>query len=165
MNSVMRNGTLAFAALWALACGGDQAPSADQLAGTWQASKIVYASSSGLGTVDIVANGGSATLVLGADKSLRFTLTQPGGANGTLTGTYAMDGIDLMSVTQSGGVGNFPWAFSLSGDVMQLSCGPGTGTGTSDNCAFVLDPGMEIGFDFDADGALESATWTLTLHK
>ncbi len=166
----MRVRTLAVvAALASLSCsGGGDAPSADQLAGTWNATKIQYASPSGLGTVDIAAQGGSATLVFGGNDTLQFTLRQPDGTTGTFTGTYAAS-VDLLSVTITGGDGvvgvNFAWAFALSGNTIQLSCGPGTGTGSSDNCAFVLGGGMRNGFDFNGDGTLEHATWTLSLKK
>lgn len=107
--------------------------------------------------------------MFGSNNTLQFSLRQPNGATGTFGATY-VPSVDLFSVTFTSGDGvvpgvNFAWAFSLSGNVMRLSCGPGTGTGSSDNRAFVLDHGLRNGFDFDGDGTLEHATWTITLTK
>lgn len=169
MNRRITAVAVTFAAAWSSSCsGGGDAPSADQLAGTWTATKVAYSSSTGLGAVDIVPLGGSATLVFGSNDTLQFTLRQPSGTTGSFAATYASS-VDLFSVTITSGDGvpgvNFGWAFSLSGNVMRLSCGPGTGTGSSDNCAFVLGGGMRNGFDFNGDGTLEPATWIISLAK
>ncbi len=167
MRFTIPRGAAGLTALLALACGGDggSGPSPSDLAGTWQASSVQYVSSTGLGTVDIVAGGATVTLVLGSNGSFDLTIVQAGVQNGTFSGTYAMNGVDLMVVHPGGGPSYFPLEFSRSGNTITLACGPSTGAGGGDNCAFCLKPGMQNGYDFNHDGTLEHATWRLTLHR
>ncbi len=162
MKAAKRITMLLLAALSA-GCSSGEPPPADQFVATWQATKIVYTSNTGLGSTDIVTSGGSATLVLGSDGRFQFTLTQPNASTGTLKGTYVVSSIDLISLTRDDGI-NFAWGYSLSGNVLQVSCGVAAGTG-SDNCAMVLGPGGGVGFDFNGDGQLESARWSITFQR
>ena len=142
--------SLAVASL--MACGGgDEAPTTAELAGTWTATKSQYVSTTGIGTVDIIAAGGSSTLVLGTDGSFTFTVTLAGAAPLTATGTYAVNGIDELLITPSPGGAFFPWAFTLSGTTLHLEAN----TGNS----------LIFGYDFDGDGTGDAAHWTADFTK
>ena len=70
--------SLAFCAV--AACGGNKTtgPSPGSIAGTWRATRVQYVSTTGLGTVDVIAQGGTATLVLNADQSFQYTCAVAG---------------------------------------------------------------------------------------
>ncbi len=128
------------------ACGGEgTGPSPTELAGTWQVVKCEYVSTQGLGTVDLIAGGGSGTLVLTTD-TFRLTVTPAGGAPVTLTGTYEIDGIDLMRVTPAGVTWYFAFDMSLSGGSLTLRNGSGE-------------------YDFNGDTQFEPAKLNLAMHR
>lgn len=143
---------LAVAGTLALACGGDEdAPSTSELAGTWSATSSEYASSTGLGTVDIIAEGGATTLVLRADNTFSYTVTLPGEAPSTSNGTYEVNGIDELVITPGGGNNPyFPWEFTLSGDALHLEANTGNWL-------------PWYGYDFDGGG--DAARWTADFTK
>lgn len=116
--------------------------------GSWQATKCVYASTEGLGTVDVIALGGTATLVLGEDGSFVYTYQPPIGLPTVINATYSIEGDigDLMKITPVG----VPWYWAmdvdLNGNSLKLSNG-----------------GAE--YDFDHDGNGDAAKWSLTLAR
>lgn len=118
------------------------------IVGNWQATKCVYASTEGLGTVDVITLGGTATLVLGEDKSFVYTYQPPIGLPNVINATYEITGDigDLMKITPVG----VPWYWAmdvdLNGNTLKLSNG-----------------GAE--YDFNHDGYGESAKWSLTLMR
>jgi len=139
---------LAACALGAVeACSKEStAPSQTELVGTWQVVKCEYVSTQGLGTVNLIAGGGSGTLVLTADDTLRLTVTPASGAAVHFTGTYQVEGIDLMRVTPAGVTWYWAFDMSLSGGTLTLSNGSGQ-------------------YDFNGDGQPEAATWNLAMTK
>ena len=153
MRTLHSMATLSLAAAAMVACGGgDEAPTTDELAGTWTATKSEYASSTGLGTVDIVASGGTTVLVLRADKTYTFTVALPGGGAPLVSsGTYEVNGIDELIITPGGSGPFFPWAFTLSGSALHLE----GNTGNS----------LIYGYDFNGDGTGDSAHWTADFTK
>ena len=72
--------TLAAIGVVSAACGGGtSSPSTQSFAGTWNASKYELVSTSSPTTsVNLAAQGASASLVLNADNTFRTTLTLPG---------------------------------------------------------------------------------------
>ena len=105
------------------ACGdGDDGTGPDgltiaDLAGTWEASSFVY-SQAGTGAavpdVDLVADGGSATLLLQSDGSFVLTIVDDGGTPDIAAGTMAFDGEDFLIV--SIGPDEIDFFFELLGD-------------------------------------------------
>jgi hypothetical protein len=108
--------------------------------------------------VDIIAAGGSATLVLDANGNLTYTVTKVGGTPQVMTATYQIMGIDLMRITPSGGSWYWAWDMAFSGNSLHLWC----------NHAYDLESGMHPGYDFNHDGtwdATEEADWDLTFTR
>lgn len=129
------------------ACGKQStAPSPTQLAGTWRLVKCEYVSTQGLGTVDLIAAGGSGTLVLTATDTLRLSVMPASGQPVSLTATYQVSGIDLMIVTPSGATWYWAFDMALSGGTLTLSNGSAQ-------------------YDFNGDGSLEDAKWNLVMAK
>ncbi len=134
---------LALATALALGCSGS-GPSAEELTGTWNATQIVYTSTTGLGSVDIMDQGARISLQLNADKSGVFTFTRVGGHVDKITGTWE-GSIDVLTFSISA-TNNWQWDMSMSGAVLTLSA-----DGTS--------------WDFNDDGAQEPASWKIVLTK
>ncbi len=121
------------------------APSQSELAGTWRVQKWEYVSTQGLGTADLIAGGGSGTLVLTAD-TLRLSVTPASGAPLNFTATYQVSGIDLMVVTPAGATWYWAFDMALSGGTLTLSNGAAQ-------------------YDFNGDTQLEDAKWNLVMAR
>jgi hypothetical protein len=121
-------------------------PSQAELVGTWQVVKCEYVSTQGLGTVDLIAGGGSGTLVLTTTDSIHLTVTPATGSPVSFAGTYEVSGIDLMKITPAGVTWYWAFDMSLSGATLTLNNGSGQ-------------------YDFNADGQPEPAIWNLTMSK
>jgi hypothetical protein len=120
-------------------------PRAQDLAGTWQATKAEYISADDPSVIyDVVAQGGTVTLML---TSADFTLAVagPGATPQVTTGTWTSTS-DLMTLNPSGA--SFKWQFemNLSGDNLSLR-------------------GAHVEFDFDGDGTNDPALLNLTLLR
>ena len=128
------------------ACGGDGGggPSQSELVGTWQVIQCSYASTQGLGTVDLIAGGGSGTLIITADDTLKLTVTPTSGPPVLLTATYDVRGVDLMRVTPAGATWYWAWDMSLSGGTLKLT-------------------GADAQYDFDQNGTPDPAKWDLIM--
>ena len=137
-----------------IACGGEEAaPTPDELAGTYTATSSKYASTTGLGTVDIIAAGGATTLVLRGDLTYSLTVTLSGGAPSTSSGTYKVNSFDELLITPGGGSNPyFPWAYSRTGAKLHLEAQTGNWL-------------PWYGYDFDGDGTGDPANWTADLTK
>jgi hypothetical protein len=133
-----------------LASCGDKstAPKPEQVAGTWNATQLVYTSKTTSDRVDLIEAGGTETLVLGADKSFRLMRALPGVPPDTLSGTWETPGDvgDLMVLHLAGGGIEWAYDFALSGDVMSL------GAENAD-------------YDFNEDGIREAARMRTTLAR
>jgi hypothetical protein len=132
----------------AAACGGDGGggPSQSELVGTWQVTKCEYVSTQGLGTVDLIAVGGTGSLILTATDTLILYVTPASGPPVALLATYEIRGTDLMRVTPAGA--SWYWAFdlSLSGNTLKLTNGSAQ-------------------YDFNGDGTPDAAKWNLFMSK
>jgi len=133
----------------AATCGGDGGggPSQSQLVGTWQVTKCEWVSTGGLGSVDLIAGGGTGTLELTDQDTLELHVMPTNGAPPVdLLATYEINGIDLMRVTPAGVTWYWAWDMSLSGNTLKLS-------------------GGGLPYDFNRDGNFDGGTWTLIMTK
>ena len=130
------------------ACGGDGGggPSQAELVGIWQVAKCEYVSTGGLGSVDLIAGGGTGTLELTSQDTLKLHVTPASGPAVNLVATYEIRGIDLMRVTPAGATWYWAWDMSLTGNTLRLT-------------------GGNVQWDFNADGTLDPATWNLVMTK
>ena len=130
------------------ACGGDGGggPSPSDLSGTWHLTHCEYVSTGGLGRIDLIADGGSGTMTLTTDDTLRLTVTPVSGAPVSLIATYVVEGTDLMRVTPAGA--SWYWAFDMSYSGAKL----------------VLRNGSAQ-YDIDNDGTPDPAIWNMTMTR
>ena len=148
MRSRMMLGVATCGFALAVACGGDGGggPSQSELVGTWNVAKCEYVSTQGLGTMDLIAGGGTGTLILTADDTLKLAVTPASGPAVTLVATYEIRGTDLMRVTPAGATWYWAFDMSLSGNTLKLTNGSAE-------------------YDFNADGTPDPAKWNLTMTK
>ncbi len=132
--------TLAAIGVVSAACGGGtSSPSTQSFAGTWNASKYELVSTSSPATsVNLAAQGVSASLVLNADNTFRTTLAIPGQPDEVSTGTWSASG-DVLTLRQSAPFNStFEFNYVLSGNKLTLT-------------------GADSEWDFNADGTPEPA--------
>lgn len=124
---------------------GSTGPGATAISGSWTATSVQYVNPS-YTTVDVIALGGTATLVLGADSSFVYTYTPQGGSPQVTTARWEMVSADLMRVTPTGAT--WYWAFdvALSGNTLTLRGGQGE-------------------YDFNNDHQNEPCTWNMVLTR
>jgi hypothetical protein len=130
-----------------MGCGDDNpsGPSEDEITGTWQATKVEYTTSAGVPMIDLIALGGSASLVLNADNSLVYTVTPAGGSANVTTGTWQLSA-NMIAVTPSGMP--FSWQFDVeyTSDELRMS-------------------GADVEFDYDDDDIDEPAKLNLVFTR
>ncbi len=149
MQAGWRAALLALLLIPLASCGDETtAPNPDEIAGTWNATQLVYTSKATSDRVDLIEAGGSETLVLGADKSFRLLRALPGVPADTLSGTWEMPGDvgDLMVLHPGGGSIEWAYDFALTGDVMSLSA-------------------ENADYDFNEDGIREAAKMRTTFAR
>lgn len=123
----MKNTALIFlvavAFLTASGCKSSTGPDKDELVGTWDATKAEYVSVANSSTkVDIVALGGTFTLVLNA-STFTMTIQELGESAWVGTGTWS-NSMDTMTFTWSTGTsGESQFDFVLDGDHLTLEGG------------------------------------------
>ncbi len=119
------------------------APSAESIVGTWSATKVQYASTTGLGTVDVIALGGVGTLVLNEDRTFQFYCALGQKTIENVVGTWDVsDGLTLtISPTNK-----MQFDATLSGNTLTMT-------------------GADRGYDFDNDNELEDAKLSMTLKR
>ena len=139
--------TSALALILMSACTDDGATGVapDDLAGTWTATAMVFTSVADPATsADLVLEGATLTLVLGADGSYSFIFVFPGEPTEDEAGVYEVSGTTLtLSITGTGSPD--AWEISRNGDTMTLT------------------DSAEV-FDF-VDGVEEDATLVVTLVR
>jgi hypothetical protein len=96
--------------------------------------------------VDLIAGGGTGTLVLTDNDSLYLTVTPASGPQVLLTATYEIRGTDLMRVTPAGASWYWAWDMTLSGGTLKLT-------------------GADAEYDFNQDGTPDPAKWNLEMTK
>lgn len=131
----------------AVACGGDGVgPSADEIVGSWTVTKVEYVSvSQPVQTIDLIAEGGTGTLVFNAAGTYVFTLTPSGEPAQLDTGDWELDG-DIMSMWPNGTNFEMQFDVALSGDRLTLS-------------------GADTEYDFDGDHQEDEAKLNLALVR
>ena len=118
----------------------------DDLEGTWTAASIVFTSAEDpLVTADLVADGATLTLVLGAENTFTLTFTMPLEDNEVDTGTYTVTD-STMTLSDSIELTTDEFAISRDSDTMTL-------TDTTEE------------FDFDGNEQEEAATLVITLTR
>ena len=129
------------------ACGGDgsSGPSPTDITGTWRATKAEFVNRATGVAVDLVASGGSATLVLGADHSYVLTVSPVGRPAEVTAGTWKLDG-DVMTVTPVGMSFSLQFDVAFSGDRLSLA-------------------GAHVEYDVNGDGRDEEAVLNLELVR
>ena len=98
-------------------------PAPAELTGTWEATKIEFTRvASPTMTVDVVPDGGSATLVLAAGGACTFVIANTDGPDGTFTGTWSASS-DELTLDLAGPFFDTTWQFdmTLTTDVLTLS--------------------------------------------
>lgn len=128
----------------AISCKKDSTgPSAASITGTWQATKVLYVSTTTLGSEDVIAEGGHATLALNADKSFGYLCILGADTIENIAGTWdASDGLTL----NLGPNNQMQFDASLSGNTLTLA-------------------GADRDYDFNDDGNREPAKLSLTLTR
>lgn len=129
--------SLPVAVLLAACGGGEKGPPADQLVGTWRATRIEFTGAAG--TVELVAEGGSGTLVLEAAGTGVLTLSPAGGSPRVRSGPWSLDGDHLTLGTPAN---NENWSVSLQGGALRLR-------------------GSQTSWDLDGDGTGDPASLNL----
>ncbi len=123
---------------------GPTGPTPAEITGTWQATSYVYLNKNGLDDYDMIAAGGSATLVLRADKSAELRRTRPGQAPEVIPGTWMLDAERFGFILGPGNDWNFE--VKLTGNTLRLT-----------DCI--------MSYDFHDDGTMEQAEWQMTLTR
>lgn len=127
-----------------VACGGgERSPPVERLAGRWRATRIEYAGVGGGASVELIAQGGSGSLVLRAEGTALLTLTPPGMAPRVIDAPWSLDGAFLTLGTATN---NLNWAIELTGDTLRLS-------------------GAQAGYDLDGDGTSDPAQLNLAFSR
>jgi hypothetical protein len=129
-----------------VACGddGDGTPGTP-LYGTWQITKYEYVSVADPSlAVDLVAQGATGTVALNADASYTATITEPGSASVTTTGTWSYTQ-DTFTLKRSGQSGDSQFDMVVGTNQLTLT-------------------GADTEYDFDGDGTPEPAKWNISLR-
>lgn len=132
----------------ALACDDETGPSAEELAGTWQATEVEYVSvSQPVQSVDVIAAGGSATLVLANAGTFTWTITPVGEPAQVRSGDWEAGG-DVLTLTETGVpfMSEFQFNVVLTGNTLTLS-------------------GADSEYDFDGDSQEEPAKLSMVLER
>lgn len=134
---------LALTATLAAACGSDEpsGPPNDQITGTWQATSWRYTATTGGATIDLIATGSAATLVLDANGTGSLTRTPPGAAPVGMSFDWERDGQNISFIYMPGNDDNF--VVSLSGGTLTLTLNATksydvNNDGTQEPCSWVL---------------------------
>jgi len=119
------------------ACGSSSSttgPSLPNIVGTWQATKFEFVKIADPATkVELVAAGGSAVLVFGANQSFSATLSFPGSQPEVSSGTFTVTATTAtITITNTVPTQVLNFALVLSGNTLSLTGGTATfdfGTG------------------------------------
>lgn len=119
------------------------------LAGTWNATALTFAECNGPGFIDLIAEGGSATIVIQTSGRFTLTISYPDG-NEVFGGRMYFEDGTFYAIQFDDDPPNDPTYFgdTLSGNTFSLNGGPETAE-----------------FDFDEDGNEECASVDMTWVK
>ncbi|MFN8177903.1 MAG: lipocalin family protein [bacterium] len=128
-------------------CGKDDTtgPSPQGVVGTWQATKIEYVQQSPPASVDLIALGATAQLVLDSDHTFVYTLTASGQSPDVNSGTWQLSG-QVMTVSPEGMP--FSWQFEITLAANKLTL-----------------TGADGEFDFNGDDVMEPAKMNLEFSR
>jgi len=130
------------------ACTDATGLAVDEIAGTWIASSMVFTSAADATvTAEMVADGATLTLVLGADNTFTLTLTELQEDDEVDTGTYTVVGSTL-TISDSLEDTTDTFAIARDGDTMTLT---------------ILDE--EFDFDDNPETPEDDATLVVTLSR
>lgn len=131
----------------AVACGDDGVgPLADDIVGTWTATKVEYVSvSQPVRTIDVIAEGGTGTLTFSAAGTYLFTLEPVSTPGQVDTGAWELDG-DILTMWPRGTDLESRFDVALSGNRLSLS-------------------GGACEYDFDGDHQEDPGTMNLVLVR
>ncbi len=127
------------AVIFVAGCGGSKNEEvAEALAGTWNATSVVFTNKANSSeTFDLLAAGGSANVTFTAAGEFSGSFTDSGG-------TFVVEGTNLI-ITNTGESDSETIAFTLSGNTLTLT--------------------VDDEFDFDEDGVDESASLIIVFQK
>jgi len=135
---------LAAAMFAGAACSSDggSGPSSSEITGTWQLTKVLFVSQANPQlSVDLIAQGGTATLTIDANHTFAYILTMPATAPDSTTGTWALSG-DVVTMIRDGMSGDMQFQVTVSSSAIKLA-------------------GASVDFDVNDDGTDEPARMTI----
>ena len=116
------------------------------LAGTWNATVASFSCWQPSGVVDVIAQGGSATLTIMSNGRFTFNATVPGLPSQAITGSIVVECRGELTIIDDSAPNDPDFVlFTLSGNSLQLS--------------------LEAEFDFNGDGVDEPAFLFLELQR
>lgn len=128
------------------ACGGDDEPTLENLSGQWSATRMEFTGvDNPADQVDVIALGATFDLNLNDSGGFAGTLTFPGEAPETITGTWSYTS-DTLTLQEDDEPFALVFDMDLGNDTMTLS-------------------GADVEFDVDDDGVDEPATLTIVLVR
>jgi hypothetical protein len=148
MGATQKFVVLSLLVVTALACGdGSVGPSASEITGTWQATKVEYVSVAQPSlSVDLIADEDwTVTLALAANRTYTFTQTPPDEQPQTSTGTWELDG-DVFNVAPTGTQYRLQFEIALSGNTLSLT-------------------GADAEYDIDGDLSAEDAKLNMAFTR
>ncbi len=129
-----------------IGCGDATGLDPVELAGTWSALEYRFTNPANTSqTVELIALGGSLSIVIRADSTYTATIQEPGDAPETRSGTVEIQG-DTLTISESGQGSPTPYMARRSGDTLTMT--------TSDE-----------DFDFDQDGTDDPADVRIVLVR
>lgn len=117
-----RSAAIPVAVCLAAACSDAGVVEAD-LVGTWAATQFEFRATSGdpVVTFDFIQNGAAVTIVINATGTYQVTVTPAGGgAPDVESGTWTLDGGDLLILTATGDISGTELDVSLSGATLTV---------------------------------------------
>lgn len=128
------------------ACSNGVDVETDEIAGTWDATHMVYHNSANPNeTVDVISEGAEFFITFNANGSYSATYTAVEEAPETTTGTWEAS-IDVLTTSQTGMSFSTEYEFVLSGNTLTLT-------------------GGDVDYDWDGDDVDEPAELDLTMVR
>jgi hypothetical protein len=122
-------------------------PPANEMAGTWTATRLEFVEAANpTNKIEVIGLGGSATVTLTENHDFTIVSSMPGESSETSTGTWSTSS-DVMTFHFSSGLsGTWQFDYSLSGTTLTLN-------------------GAHTDFDFNGDDVMEDGRVNLVLQK
>ncbi len=134
------------AALAACGDGGGTAPPAQDFAGTWTASRMLFTDQTNPNVkMELIGLGVTFTVQLNANGTYTMTMKNPGQPDDVSTGTWNASS-DVFTMHEAGTSNTMQFDYTLAGGTLTMA-------------------GGHAEFDVDRDGTDEQTYLDLTLHK